>query len=147
VLDRNAIALVNSSPLLGYGHDFLWKDEYSCWNVTGNCGALFRHGYEIERRVLSLVNGRMLKWSATRAMLIDLKLDPSIQATAMLRNSFVFNQRTPFFAVLIRMRGLLESKIRQGRNWEGAMIMEEMLPPLAEVIGLVCAMRLKDLLG
>jgi hypothetical protein len=63
-----------------------------------------------------------------------------------LRNSYVFNQRAPFFNVLIKMKETLEGKITQGRNWEAAMIMEEMLPPLAEPVGLVAAMQIKDLL-
>ena len=137
---------MNNDPALGFGHDLLWKEEYHAWNSIGNCGALFLQGRVIEKRVLSLVNGRMLKWSATRALLKNLGLDNAVQTTMMLRNSFVFNQRMPFFAVLIRMRNVLEAKTAQGRNWEAAMILEEMLPPFAEVTGLVSAMRLKDLL-
>jgi hypothetical protein len=63
-----------------------------------------------------------------------------------LRNNYVYDQRAPFFNTLINLKTTLEMKVDEGDEWEVTTLLEEMLPPLAEVVGFTTAMRIKDLL-
>ena len=63
-----------------------------------------------------------------------------------MRNNYVYDQRAPFFNTLINLKTTLEMKVDEGDEWEVTTLLEEMLPPLAEVVGFTTAMRIKDLL-
>jgi hypothetical protein len=107
---------------------------------------IYSAGEYISKHVLNLVNGRMTKWAVTTETLKRMNLDTIIQESAQLRNNYVYEQRAPFFDTLIKLKAILETKVDEGRLWEAATLLEEMLPPLAEVVGFSTAMRIKDFL-
>jgi len=112
-------------------------------NLAGH--KLYLVPMNLDPAILKLTGARTRKWALTRQSPDLSNVDSHLADAITVRNNYVFEQRAAFFQTLINLRDILGTKVQGSAFWQAALIIDELLPPLAEVITPGSIIRMKDL--
>jgi len=134
-IDINVAAI---NKILGLHGDSFFDSHpvgYKLYNVPMN----------LDPAILKLTGARTRKWALTKESPDLANVDIHLSDAILVRNNYVFEQRAAFFQTLINLRDILGIKVQGSAFWQAALIIDELLPPLAEVITPGSIIRMKDL--